>query len=115
MKIILAKSGMLVIIAVGLFLFIAKEAWQPAYWCCSPAIAQEKGTSRVIFRVRCYDEGKAALQGMKGIHSIETGVHYLHETDTVYFDPKLITVEEMEAALKRAGTFIETIPKKERN
>jgi copper chaperone CopZ len=79
------------------------------------AIAQEQGTKKVIFRVRCYDEGKAALRGMKGIQRIETGFHYLHETDTVYFDPKVITVEDMEAALKQAGTYLETMQEQGRN
>ncbi len=80
----------------------------------SIALAQEKGSSKVTFKVKCYDDGKTALQGLKGIQKIETGFHYIHETDTVYFDPKQITVEEMEAALKKAGTYVETVTEKER-
>ncbi len=79
------------------------------------AIAAEKGTATAVFKVRCYDEGKSALQGMMGIKSIKTGFHYLHETDTVTYDPAVITVDEMEAALKQAGTYVETISGKERN
>ena len=79
------------------------------------ATAQEQEMNKVIFKVKCYDEGKAVLQGMKGIQRIETGFHYFHETDTVYFDPKAITIEEMEAALKRAGTYVETLRLKERD
>ncbi len=79
------------------------------------ALAQEAGTSKVIFKVKCYDEGKAALQGLRGIEKIETGFHYVHETDTVYYDPKVITIEEMETALKKAGTYVETMKMKERN
>ena len=60
------------------------------------AFAQETGTSKVVFKVKCYDEGKAALQGLHGIRKVETGVHYLHETDTVYYDPNVITIKEME-------------------
>jgi len=73
------------------------------------AFAEEKGTSKVVFKVKCYDEGKAVLQGMKGIKKIETGFHYIYETDTVYFDPTKITIEEMENSLKKAGTYVETI------
>lgn len=73
------------------------------------ALAQETGTSKVIFKVKCYDDGKAALQGLKGVQKIETGFHYIHETDTVYYDPKLITIREMETALKKAGTYVDTI------
>jgi copper chaperone CopZ len=79
------------------------------------ALAQDRGTSKVVFKVKCYDEGKAALQGLKGVRKIETGFHYLHETDTVYYDPKVITIGEMESALKKAGTYVETIREKERN
>jgi copper chaperone CopZ len=74
--------------------------------------ARDKGISEVIFKVKCYDEGKAALQGLKGIQKIETGFHYVHETDTVYYDPKVITIKDMETALKKAGTYLETIRKK---
>ena len=73
------------------------------------AMAQEAGTSKVIFKVKCYDDGKAALQGLKGVQKVETGFHYIHETDTVYYDPKLITIQEMEAALKKAGTYVDTL------
>ena len=73
------------------------------------ALAQETGTSMVVFKVKCYDEGKTALKGLNGILKIETGFHYIHETDTVYYDPKVITIKEMEFALKKAGTYVETI------
>jgi copper chaperone CopZ len=79
------------------------------------ALAGENGTAKVIFKVKCYDEGRAALRGIKGIERIETGFHYFDETDTVYFDPKLVTVEEMESALKKAGTYVETMQEKGRN
>ncbi len=79
------------------------------------AFAQDKEISKVIFKVKCYDEGKATLQGLEGIQMIETGFHYVHETDTVYYDPKVITIKDMETALKKAGTYLETITKKEGN
>ncbi len=82
---------------------------------CGTALAQKTGTSKVTFKVRCYDDGKAALQGLNGIRKVETGFHYIHETDTVYYDPNVITIKEMESALKKAGTYVETIMEKERN
>jgi hypothetical protein len=72
---------------------------------------QDKGTGKAVFKVNCYDEGKSALQGLRGIQRIETGFHYVHETDTVYYYPKKITIEEMETALKKAGTYVETLEK----
>ncbi len=77
--------------------------------------ARENGTSKVVFKVKCYDEGKSALQGLKGIKKIETGFHYIHETDTVYFDSSVVTIEQMETALKKAGTYVETIKENGRN
>jgi len=79
------------------------------------AFAEAPGTAKVVFKVRCYDEGKTALQGLRGVRKVETGFHYIHETDTVYYDPKIITIGEMESALKKAGTYVGTIEEKERN
>ncbi len=73
------------------------------------AFAQDKEISKVMFKVKCYDEGKTTLQRLKGVQKIETGFHYVHETDTVYYDPKVITIKDMETALKKAGTYLETI------
>ena len=107
--------GMLTFIVVGLFPAIDRMIGNSLFlpFIEGNAFAQEKGTAKVVFKVKCYDEGKAALQGLKGIKKIETGFHYIHETDTVYFDPMMITVEEMETALKKAGTYVETIEQKE--
>ena len=65
----------------------------------------------MIFFVQWYDVGKAALEGLKGIKKVERGFIGGKEVNTVYYDPGLITVQEMEAALKRAGTYLGTEPK----
>lgn len=87
----------------------ARTAFQTLFSGDRAALAQEAGSSKVIFKVKCYDDGKAALQGLKGVQKIETGFHYIHETDTVYYDPKVITIREMETALKKAGTYLDTV------
>jgi hypothetical protein len=79
------------------------------------AFAQERGLSKVTFKVKCYDEGRAALRGLQRIQEVESGFHYLHEVNTAYYDPKMITIDEMETALKKAGTYVATITEKERN
>ncbi len=78
----------------------------------APALAEETGTAKAVFAVHCYDEGKSALEGMKGAKRVDKGFRHFREINTVYYDPKVITVEEMEAALKTAGTFTETIQEK---
>lgn len=96
--------SVLTFVIFALFLYLARmidSATSSPVAGVGTVFAQEKGTSKAIFKVKCYDEGKAALRGLKGIQKIDTGFHYIHETDTVYFDPKVITIEEMETALKR--------------
>jgi len=39
---------------------------------------------------------------------VERGFKGKREINTVYYDPALISVPEMEAALKKAGTYLET-------
>lgn len=40
---------------------------------------------------------------------VETGFRNSKEINTVYYDPSLITIEEMEIALKKAGTYLGTL------
>ena len=42
---------------------------------------------------------------------VEKGFHYFKEINTVYYDPAVITIEKMEAALKKAGTYLGTVKK----
>jgi hypothetical protein len=53
--------------------------------------------------------GKAALDGRNGIRKVTKGWKGMREINMVYFDPLKITIEEMEKALKKAGTYKETI------
>ena len=53
--------------------------------------------------------GKAALEGLAGVHKVEKGFRGSKEINTVYFDPDLITIEKMQDALKEAGTYLGTL------
>lgn len=53
--------------------------------------------------------GKEALEGLKGVKKVEKGFRYLREINTVYYDPEIITIETMEMALKKVGTYVETV------
>jgi copper chaperone CopZ len=74
-----------------------------------PAMAREADTGKAVFVVHCYDEGHDALKGMKGVQKVDRGFRFFREINTVYYDPNIIKVEEMEKALKNAGTYVETI------
>ena len=40
---------------------------------------------------------------------VEKGIRYFKEINTVYYDPAVITIKEMETALKKAGTYTGTV------
>ena len=53
--------------------------------------------------------GEAALEGLEGINRIDKGFHNFKEINTVYYDASIITIEEMEGALRKAGTYQGTV------
>jgi len=53
--------------------------------------------------------GEAALEGREEIKKIDKGFQNLKEINTVYYDASAITIEEMEEALKKAGTYLGTV------
>jgi copper chaperone CopZ len=53
--------------------------------------------------------GKEALEGLNGVKRVEKGFRSFKETNTVYYDPAVISVEEMEGTLKKAGTYLGTV------
>jgi len=49
------------------------------------------------------------MEGLKGVKRVEKGFRHFKEINTVYYDPAIITIEEMEMALKKAGTYVGTV------
>ena len=52
--------------------------------------------------------GKTALEGLEGVNRVENGFKNFKEINTVHYDPSLVNVKEMEQALKKAGTYLNT-------
>jgi len=52
--------------------------------------------------------GEAALEGLEGIKRVVKGFHNFKEINTVYYEASTVTIEEMEKALKDAGTYFGT-------
>ena len=52
--------------------------------------------------------GKSALEGLKGVKEVRRGFRSFREINTVIYDPRVITPDEMVSALKAAGTYLET-------
>jgi hypothetical protein len=46
---------------------------------------------------------------LKGIKRIDKGFYNSREINTVYYDASKITIEEMEDALRKSGTYQETV------
>ena len=74
-----------------------------------PSFAESSELSTAVFTVQWYDVGEAALEGLDGIKRIDKGFHNRKEINTVYYDSSAITIEEMEDALKKAGTYMGTV------
>ncbi len=70
---------------------------------------QKELDSKVTFTVQWYDVGKAALDGLQGVHKVEKGFRGFKEINTVYYDPDLISIKKMKDALKEADTYVGTV------
>lgn len=71
------------------------------------AVAAEP--SRVSFVVRCFDVGKAALEGRRGVIAVENSWQGLSEINRVSYDASMVDVHQLEAWLREAGTYIRTV------
>ena len=61
------------------------------------------------FVVHCYDVGRDALTGRKGIHSVSSGWQDGREVNRVTYDQEQTSRAEIEERLKQAGTYKATI------
>lgn len=52
--------------------------------------------------------GEAVLEGLHGVELVNNGFDDSMETNTVWYDPAIIRIEQIEQALKDAGTYLGT-------
>ena len=94
------------LIKVGLKVCLLFAAFSFFVFPSQPGFADENSSlSKATFHVAWYDVGKSALEGLQGVKSVDKGFRYHKEINTVYYETDKITIEEMEAALKEAGTY----------
>lgn len=74
-----------------------------------PSLAEKPELSTVTFYVQWYDVGKSALEGLDGIKRVDKGFHNFKEINTVYYEASTVTIEEMEDALRKSGTYRGTV------
>ncbi len=66
-------------------------------------------TATAVFAVHCYDEGHDALQGLPGVRKVERGTRFFQEINTVTYDPRVVSVKDLEESLKKSGTYVKTL------
>ena len=52
--------------------------------------------------------GEAVLEGLKGVELVNKGFDDSKETNTIWYDPDVISIDQMAQALKDAGTYLGT-------
>ena len=73
------------------------------------AAGDATATARATFVVHCYDVGANALQSRPGVLSVERGWHGSREVDRVVYNPKEVSIMQLEAWLKASGTYVSTL------
>ena len=70
---------------------------------------ENRELSKAVFYVAWYDVSEEVLDGLKGVERVSS--HWLdsHEANTVWYDPALISIEQIENALKDGGGYLGTV------
>jgi len=67
------------------------------------------GMAKATFAVHCYDVGASALSGKPGVVSVERGWSGAREVDRVVYNPREVTLMQLEGWLKEADTYVGTL------
>jgi len=67
------------------------------------------GMAKITFVVHCYDVGAHALDGKPGVLSVERGWSGSREVDRVVYNPKEVSITQLEDWLKAADTYVTTL------
>ena len=73
-----------------------------------PSNSENRELPMVAFYVSWYDVSEPVLDGLKGVELVNSDFHDSKERNTVWYDPALISIGEMEEALKEAGIYMGT-------
>jgi hypothetical protein len=71
--------------------------------------AENRELARAVFHVAWYNVSEEVLAGLHGVEQVYS--HFLdpHEANTVWYDPTVISVEQMENALKDGAGYLGTV------
>lgn len=76
---------------------------------CTATAEVPPGMAKATFAVHCYTVGVSALAGKPGVISVDPGWSGAREVDRVVFDPREVSVAQLENWLKDADTYISTL------
>lgn len=76
---------------------------------CTATAEAPPGMAKATFVVHCYDVGAHALDGKPGVLSVERGWSGSREVDRVVYNPKEVSIMQLEAWLKAADTYVSTL------
>ena len=96
------ESGLAVLLTLGLVFIITINANLQGQ-------AENDRLAKAVFYVAWFDVSEEVLDGLKGVKRVYS--HFLdsHEANTVWYDPDLIKIEQMENALKDGGGYLGTV------
>jgi len=67
------------------------------------------GMAKATFVVHCYTVGDDALSGKPGVISVDPGWSGAREVDRVVYNPKQVSITQLENWLKEADTYVSTL------
>ena len=70
-----------------------------------PSNAENKDLLKVAFHVSWFDVSEPVLDGLKGVELVNSDFYGFRERTTVWYNPALIRIDEMEKALKEMGIY----------
>ena len=70
-----------------------------------PSKVENKALSKAVFYVSWFDVSEPVLDGLKGVELVNSDFQGPWERSTAWYDPALISIDEMEKALTEAGIY----------
>ena len=74
-----------------------------------PLEAENRELAKAVFYVTWYDMSEEVLYGLRGVERVSSHFIDPYEANTVWYDPALINIEQMEKALKYAAVYLGTV------
>ncbi len=90
-------------------MFIPAIALTGLLLAANAAAEMPGGMAKATFAVHCYDVGANALIDKPGVISVERGWSGAREVDRIVFNPATVSLEQLEAWLKEADTYVSTL------